>query len=139
MPLMDEPTIDMYMTLAPYTIEPGRTLAEAHRVMRTHGIRHLPVVEGEALVGLVSRSDLHLFETLDGIDADVIPVREAMMAPVYSVAPDGKVRDVAMHMAQHKYGSAVVVEGGKVVGIFTAVDGLVGLSLLLQQLRQASR
>jgi acetoin utilization protein AcuB len=44
-----------------------------------------------------------------------------------------------MHMAQHKYGSAVVIEDGKVVGIFTAVDGLVGLSLLLQQLRQASR
>jgi acetoin utilization protein AcuB len=136
---MDEPTIDMYMTTAPHTIEPARPLAEAHRLMRTHGIRHLPVVEGEALVGLVSRSDLHLFETLDGIDAEVIPVREAMMTPVYSVAPDRKVRDVAMHMAQHKYGSAVVVDVGKVVGIFTAVDGLVGLSLLLQQLRQASR
>lgn len=136
---MEEPTIDMYMTPAPHTIEPSRPLAEAHRMMRTHDIRHLPVVEGGALVGLVSRGDLHLFETLDGIDPEVIPVCEAMVAPVYSVAPDGKVRDVAMHMAQHKYGSAVVVDGGKVVGIFTAVDGLVGLSMLLLQLRQASR
>ena len=136
---MDEPTIDMYMTAAPHTIEPAQTLAEAHRMMRANGIRHLPVVDGEALVGLVSLGDLHLFETLDGIDPEVIPVREAMVTPVYSVAPDTKVRESAMHMAQHKYGSAVVVEGGKVVGIFTAIDGLVGLSLLLEQLRQASR
>jgi acetoin utilization protein AcuB len=136
---MAEPTIDMYMTRAPHTIEPASPLADAHRMMRTHGIRHLPVVEGETLVGLVSRGDLHLFETLDGVDPDIIPVREAMITPVYTVAPDGKVRDVAMHMAQHKYGSAVVVDRGKVVGIFTAVDGLVGLSLLLQQLHEASR
>jgi acetoin utilization protein AcuB len=136
---MDELTIDMYMTRAPHTIEPERPLADAHRMMRTHGIRHLPVVEGETLVGLVSQGDLHLFETLDGIDPELIAVREAMVTPVYSVPPDAEVRDVAMHMAQHKYGSAVVVDRGKVVGIFTAVDGLVGLSLLIQQLRQASR
>jgi len=41
-------------------------------------------------------------------------------------------------MAAHRYGAAVVVENGEVIGIFTAVDGLVGFSLLLKQLLEAS-
>lgn len=136
---MEEPTIDLYMTPSPYTIRHDEPLAAAHALMRAHQIRHLPVLEGEELVGLLSQRDLHLFETLDGVDPTKIAVREAMMAPVYTVSPQSTLREVAAHMADHKYGSAVVVEERRVVGIFTAVDGLRGLSLLLSQLVQADR
>lgn len=136
---MEEPTVDLYMTPAPQTISQDQPLAEAHRLMREHAIRHLPVLDGERLVGLVSQRDLHFFETLDGVDPEAVTVLEAMSEEPYAVEPRTTVREVAAHMADHKLGSAVVVEGGQVVGIFTAVDGLRGLSLLLQQLLQASR
>jgi acetoin utilization protein AcuB len=136
---MQEPTIDMYMTPAPHSIGQERPLSEAHQLMRTHGIRHLPVLDGQTLIGVVSQRDLHLFETLEGVDPTVIAVQEAMTSPAYTVKPGDKIREVAMHMAKHKFGSALVVEHGKVVGIFTAVDGLVGLSLLLKQLVAAQR
>lgn len=136
---LEEPTVEMYMTPSPHTIARDRPLAEAHRIMRHHAVRHLPVLDGAELVGLLSLRDLHLFETLDGVDPERISVQEAMSPEAYSVAPNTTVREVAAHMADHKLGSAVVVDDGQVVGIFTAVDGLRGLSLLLRQLVAASR
>jgi acetoin utilization protein AcuB len=107
--------------------------------MRQHLIRHLPVLDGQTLVGLISQRDLHLFETLEGVDPNSVAVQEAMTSPAYTVSRQSTVREVALHMATHKYGSAVVVENDRVIGIFTAVDGLIGLSLLLKQLLEASR
>lgn len=136
---MEEPTVDLYMTPSPHTIGREQSLSEAHQVMRSHGIRHLPVVDGEQLVGVLSQRDLHLFETLDDVDPEQIAVSEAMSRDTYAVRPESTVREVAAEMADHKYGSAVIVDGGKVSGIFTAVDGLRALSLMLAQLRQANR
>lgn len=136
---MEEPTVDLYMTPSPLTIEAAQSLSEAHQLMRGHGIRHLPVLDGEKLVGVVSQRDLHLFETLDDVDPEKIAVSEAMSEDTYAVSPESTVREVAAHMADHKYGSAVIVDRGKVSGIFTAVDGLRALSLMLAQLRQANR
>ena len=47
-----------YMTRAPHTIGPLRTLAEAHDIMRANRIRHLPVLDRGSLVGVVSIGDL---------------------------------------------------------------------------------
>jgi acetoin utilization protein AcuB len=56
------------MTVSPVVIGSERTLADAHRMMRERGIRHLPVVDAGALVGVVSQRDLYLAETLGGVD-----------------------------------------------------------------------
>lgn len=136
---MEEPTIELYMTPAPYSIGQEQPLSLAHQLMRQHRIRHLPVLDGQKLVGLISQRDLHLFETLQGVDPNSVAVQEAMTSPAYAVGRQSPVRQVALHMAEHRYGSAVVVEDHRVIGIFTAVDGLIGLSLLLKQLLEASR
>lgn len=131
---MDEPTVDRYMTPAPHTIGQDEPLSVAHEIMRLHAIRHLPVLDGRSLVGLVSLGDLHLLETLDGVDPTDATVREAMSDDPYTAAPRAPLRQVAAEMAARKISSAVVVEDERVVGIFTAVDGLRGLSLLLEQM-----
>lgn len=133
---MEEPSIELYMTVSPHTIGQHQPLSDARELMRTLQIRHLPVLDGQKLVGLVSQRDLASFGDAEPTG---IEVRVAMRTPVYSVSPKDTVREVAMHMAAHRYGSAVVVEDGQVIGIFTAVDGLVGFSLLLKQLLEASR
>jgi acetoin utilization protein AcuB len=136
---MDEPTIELYMTAAPHTIGPDQPLSAAHDLMRAHAIRHLPVLDGDALVGLVSLGDLHLLETLDEVDPREATVLEAMSEKPYAVSPREPLRQVAAEMAARKISSAVVVENERVVGIFTAVDGLRGLSLLLAQVSAAMR
>ena len=112
------------MTRAPHTIGRDQRLARAHDIMREHGLRHLPVLDGGKLVGVLSQRDLYFVEALAGVDQRLDPVAEAMASEVYVVAPGECVADVARTMGQHKYGCAVVVDQGHVVGIFTATDAL---------------
>jgi acetoin utilization protein AcuB len=133
---MSRYTVERFMTAHPVCIASDRTLAEAHRTMRERGIRHLPVVDGGRLVGLVSQRDLYLVETLQGVSPDQERVEEAMTAEPFTVAPDAPLEYVAAVMAEHKYGSAVVVHGGAVVGLFTTVDALRALASLLGRARR---
>lgn len=50
------------MTLAPDTIPPGETAIEALRRMQDGGYRHLPVVDGGRIVGIISRGDFRGLE-----------------------------------------------------------------------------
>lgn len=123
--------VQQFMTPSPHTIRRDQSLASAHALMREHHVRHLPVLEGGRLVGLVSQRDLYMIEALPGVDQESVSVDEAMSQNVFTVGPRSSVRKVAGEMAEHKYGAAVVVDGTKVVGVFTTTDALSVLHGLL--------
>jgi len=127
-----KPTIRKFMTADPHTIGQEQSLTVAHRMMREHRVRHLPVLEGGKLMGVVSQRDLHLIETLRDVDPDDTTVEEAMTMDVYVTPPNTPLAEAARVMAEHKYGSAVVVDRGKIVGMFTTVDALSALAQLLE-------
>ena len=116
------PTVGKYMTTSPHTIGAEQNLSHAHAVMHQHHIRHLPVLRGGELVGMLTERDLALIETLKDVNPREIRVDDAMSVGIYTVSPDQPIDDVVSEMASKKYGSAVVVQNGKVVGIFTTVD-----------------
>jgi acetoin utilization protein AcuB len=124
-------TVGEYMTASPLTVGPQVTLAEAHEIMREHNVRHLPVMQGGKLIGMVTARDLALVESLADFDPKEISVDEAMSEDVYAVSPDAPLRIVTAEMAERKLGSAVVVDGEKVIGVFTATDACRALTLLL--------
>jgi acetoin utilization protein AcuB len=126
------PKIQAYMTTSPHSIGRDQPLLRAHAFMREHQIRHLPVLDGGALVGLLSDRDLHLIETLKDVDPERVTVDEAMSTAVYAVSPDASLDEVAETMAEHKYGCAVVLQNQHVVGIFTTVDVCRALAELLK-------
>lgn len=130
------PTIQRYMSSAPYSVGVDQPLAAAHKIMRAHAIRHLPVLSGGKLVGVLSDRDLHLIETLRDVSPERVTVEEAMSSVVYTVTPDTPLDEVAAAMAEHKYGCAVVVDHAKVVGLFTTVDACRALA---EALRRKSR
>jgi acetoin utilization protein AcuB len=119
------------MTGDPHCIQSDEPLREAHRLMRACNVRHLPVLDGDRLVGMVSERDLYLLETVRSVDPAKEPVSEAMTDWPYAVRPGAEVRDVVQEMRQQKYGSAIVLEGGRVTGIFTRTDALRVLEGLL--------
>lgn len=125
------PTISKYMTTAPHSIGPDQTLSVAHKMMREHKFRHLPVLAGGRLVGMLTDRDLHLVESLKDVDPEKVTVEDAMSQDPFSVSPDSPLDEVVSEMAEKKYGSAVVVQNGKVVGVFTTTDVCVALAELL--------
>ena len=130
------PPISRYMSRQPWTIRRDATMSQAHQIMREHHIRHLPVLDGGALVGVVTERDLHLIETLPDADPDEVTVEEAMSAEVYGVGPDDPVDAIVERMASRKLGSAVVLDRrGGVEGIFTTIDAL---QVLAEVLRRAT-
>src|SRR5215471_14174979 len=128
--------ISHYMTPAPHTIAIERTLADAHSLMRQFRIRHLPVLDRGALVGIVSERDLHLLETLKDVDPAQVTVEEAMSQDVFVTEPGTSLARVAAIMANRKVGSTVIVHRGQVLGIFSTVDALRALSALSREKRQ---
>jgi acetoin utilization protein AcuB len=133
---MSKFTVQRFMTVSPQVVSSRHTLAQAHQTMRDKGVRHLPVVDDGKLVGIVSQRDLYLLETLKGVDIARELVEEAMSAEPIAVGPDAALDEVAEQMAERKHGSAVVVDRGAVVGIFTTTDALRALVALLRRSRR---
>jgi len=125
------PSIREHMTAGPITVQRRESVAASLKLMVDNGVRHLPVVDGEKLVGVVSERDLKIIENMESLDSAHVLVGDALTVAPYTVAPDVALSDVARQMAERRVGSAVVVEGDKVVGVFTTVDALEALAKLL--------
>ena len=125
------PSIQKYMTTTPHTIGSDQTIAKASALMSEYRIRHLPVLRGGHLLGVLSDRDIKLIESFRDVDASKVTVEEAMTEQPYTVAPEMPLDEVVSTMAEKKYGSAVIVQNHKVVGIFTTVDACQALAELL--------
>jgi len=122
------PKMTKYMTMTPFAINSEATLVEAMDVMKDKKIRHLPVMKGGKIFGLISDRDLKSFFAFAGTDPKSIRVGDVCSEDPYLIAPDSLINEVAAEMAHRKVGSAVVVDNGKLVGIFTATDACQALS-----------
>jgi acetoin utilization protein AcuB len=130
---MPIPAVSQLMTAQPFWIERTATLAEAHKLMRAHKIRHLPVLDKGQLVGVVTLRDLHLLETLGEADLETVMVEDAMTEHPFVVTSDTALDEVLDIMADHKYGSVIVMGRGGVEGIFTATDACRAFAEFLRQ------
>jgi acetoin utilization protein AcuB len=132
-PVRQFPIVGQYMTPSPLTIASNRSLAAARRVMLEHQVRHLPVLQGGRIAGLLSERDLLLVESLPGVNPTAVKVEEAMVANVFTAPPGAPIAEVVETMIERKLGSAVIVDGDHVIGVFTTIDAMAALHQLLEQ------
>jgi acetoin utilization protein AcuB len=125
------PSVRKYMTTTPRSIGGDETIATASKLLKDHEIRHLPVLEGERLLGVLTDRDIKFVEGFRDVDTTTMTVAEAMVEEPYAVGPDTPLDEVTNTMAEQKYGCALVVQNTRVVGIFTTVDACRALSELL--------
>ena len=128
-----EPTIQEFMTVQPQSIESGDKLEKAREIMSKYGIRHLPVTRRGELIGILSERELNLTYELESMEPTKLLVIDVCSEDPYMVAPDEPLRLVAQEMANKHYGSAIVIQEEKLVGIFTAVDACRALSRIIEE------
>lgn len=126
-------TVGDYMTPSPHCIGVDQPLERARAWMHDLGVRHLPVRDGGQLVGVLSERDVALVSLLAPAQLETTAVEEAMTPIPYCVTADTPLAEVTEHMAARKLGSAVVVDGNQVVGVFTTSDALKALSRALDE------
>lgn len=119
------------MTLDPVTITPVTSFPEAFRIMRENRIRHLPVMDGKKLVGVVARTDLlhaspSVATTLSVFEINYLlanlHVKEVMSSPAITVLEDAPLEEVARLMVDKKIGCLPVMRDGTMVGLITETD-----------------
>lgn len=113
----------------PITVAETDDLATALQLMLWNGVRHLPVLRGKRLIGVLSQRDIlarhdPVFpqSMLDG------KVVDAMVTDVAVTYPKEELHDAAARMSTNKYGCLPVVDAGRVVGILTTTDMLTELA-----------
>lgn len=117
-------TISEIMSPLTHSIGEDQPMAEAAHRMHQYSIRHLPVLRGGRLIGIVSERDLAMVESLPGVDPKTVAVGEAMTTEPFAVPPTSSLQSVLSQMGEHKWGTAVVVEEGTPIGIVTTTDAL---------------
>lgn len=107
------------------------SIKEMMMLMDKHGFRHLPVVENDKPVGIISARDLRLLKM---INTDLhLKAKDLMVENPYCVPVGTSMETAAYEMSNMKIGSALVVdEEGKLDSIFTSVDGLNALVEILR-------
>ena len=124
-------TLDRYMTRHPHSIRVDEKLQTAAKLMSSLGVRHLPVLNAGELVGILSERDIRLATSAS---MGHLKVSDVCIDEPYAVDVDTSLFIVANTMAEKRIGSAVVLENGKVAGIFTATDACRALSEVLMPL-----
>ena len=128
------------MTRQLTTLAHDATLLDAALLMRSSGFRHVPVVNGDKLVGVLSDRDVQraapsIFGKMTPEEYNRIfettPLAKVMAKEPVTVTPATPVTEVVKMMYERKFGSVPVVEGEKLVGIVTTTDLLGLLSKLL--------
>jgi acetoin utilization protein AcuB len=120
-----------YMTPDPVFVSPDDNFHQATHMLRKQGVRHLPVLEKNRLVGIVVEKDLlsnqpsqattlNLYEIYSLLET--LRIRQIMSRPVYTVEGDCPLEEAARIMVEHKVSCLPVMDGEKLVGIITETD-----------------
>ena len=126
------------MSRDPISISPEASIQEAIELMKTHSIRHLPVVDGqERLVGWVSDTELRGVFMASMIEE--LTVGDVMIADPITVSSTDVLEQAALLISKHKIGGMPVLEDGKLVGIITVVDILEAFVDIMGVLGSSSR
>ncbi|MBT8101802.1 MAG: CBS domain-containing protein [Gammaproteobacteria bacterium] len=135
-------SIEAIMSTNLITVPPSATLAEARTLMHENRIHHIPVLDDERLVGLITltnvlaATDSFLRDPKNRIHANEIVIEDAMVTDVATVDIDASLRQAALFLEKHKIGCLPVMDDKKLVGIITDTDFVAVAINLLEQLEE---
>ena len=124
--------ISKIMTRKLVTLSPQDDLVTAERLFKKHRIRHIPVVEGNTIKGMLSYTDLLRISFADAVDEheeyvdtivyNMFTIPQVMVSDVVTVSSTTSLKDVARFLSKKEFHALPVVDNGKIVGIVTTTD-----------------
>lgn len=120
------------------TIGRETTIQDAISLMKKHSIRHLPVLEGERLIGLVTDGDMRQVFVASLIEE--LSIDDVMIKDPITVTADTEIEDAAKIIYFNKIGALPVVdERYQAIGIVTVADIMAAFIELMGVLKSSSR
>lgn len=126
------PPISGIMSVKIITLKRDDDLETAEHLFKKHKIRHIPVVDGDAIIGMLSYTDLLRISFADAVDEDeenieslvynMFTIEQVMAKNVVTVTSDTSIKEVAEILAKKEFHALPVVDKGRLVGIVTTTD-----------------
>ncbi|SEB66817.1 CBS domain-containing protein [Tenacibaculum sp. MAR_2009_124] len=125
-------SISVIMSKNVITLNKTDDLTTAEKLFKEHNIRHIPVVSGRTIVGMLSYTDLLRISFADAIDEDesdvdtvvynMFTIEQVMAKNLVTVSPTNTIKEVAEILSKKEFHALPVIEGGDLVGIVTTTD-----------------
>ena len=123
--------ISHIMTKSVVTVNQNDDLKEVVAKLKSNSIRHIPVVNGKEVIGIISRTDINrltfgaLFDGQDGADEailDMLTISQIMTSKPKTVSSDTAIKDLAEIFVKEEFHALPVVDNGVLKGIVTTTD-----------------
>ncbi len=123
--------VSTIMTKSLVTANVSDSLRHVSSLLKEHNIRHVPVVSGKKLVGIISKSDIMRLSFGDMFDGqgqadeavfDMLKLEQVMVSNPVTVNEDDNIKDVAEKFATVEFHALPVLEGEHIVGIVSTTD-----------------
>ena len=124
--------ISHLMTRSVITVHHGDPISKVRALVREHGVHHIPVVNGDQLIGIISWSDILRVSFGDAFHTDeravdatldhTLTLEQVMQKNPVTLAETGTVREAAGILAGNSFHALPIVSGSKLVGIVTTTD-----------------
>lgn len=124
--------VSSIMTTNLITLDVKDGLDKAEHLFKKYKIRHIPVIEKNKIIGMISMNDLLRISFADGAYReeenisssiyDMFTLRQLMIGNLETVSPDATIKDVAELLVKREFHSLPVVENGTLKGMVTTTD-----------------
>ncbi|MGC6470984.1 MAG: CBS domain-containing protein [Flavobacteriales bacterium] len=122
--------VSKIMTTDIVTVNTTQTLSEVDKILTENNIRHIPVVSGKTVIGMLSKIDLQKISFVNTVDGDELTtviydelsIEQVMTKNLIVIQKDNTIYDVADILATSEFHSLPVLDGEELVGIVTTTD-----------------
>jgi acetoin utilization protein AcuB len=130
-PSVKKTTLKDCMTPLPLSVEETASLETAIRLIHRYGIRQLPVVHASKLVGVVHARDIERLSRESKGDPEQMTIGPLIDRHPAQAQADSSISEIVKEMISKKHEAIFVMEGLKIVGVFSTTDGLKLLATFL--------
>jgi len=124
--------VSTIMTKDLITVNHSDDLTTAERLFKNHNIRHIPVVNGKEIIGMLSYTDLLRISYADAVYEDetdvdtmvynMFTIEQVMAKTLVKVSPQTTIKEVAEILSKEEFHALPIVENEELVGIVTTTD-----------------